>query len=216
MDLTILGLQARLTGLVVVTDHVPGGHAHEERSGHQPGAGDHVGEGRQGGDVGEHRQDGALGSVELRASRLGISSAPTGCCMKEFAAMMKYADKVEPSATAQIVARWTRSDILPQPKIHSPRNTDSRKKAARPSRARGAPNTSPTYRAYSDQFKPNWNSWTMPVAMPMPKFTISIEPKNLVIRVQASLRTGSLARWARVCMMATSRDRPMVSGTKMK
>src|SRR5690625_6467362 len=67
----------------------------------------------------------------------GFSSAPTGCCMKEFAAMMKYADKVEPSATAQIVARWTRSDILPQPKIHSPRNTDSRKKAARPSRARG-------------------------------------------------------------------------------
>ena len=63
---------------------------------------------------------------------------------------------------------------------------------------------------------PNWNSWTMPVAMPIPKFTISIEPKNLVIRVQASLRTGSFENTALVCMIATRSESPMVSGTKMK
>src|SRR5699024_10838764 len=84
------------------------------------------------------------------------------------------------------------------------------------SRASGAPNTSPTYREYSDQFSPNWNSCTMPVAIPMPKFTISIEPKNFVIRVQASLRSASFAYTARVCMMATSSESPIVSGTKMK
>src|SRR5690606_19396303 len=44
----------------------------------------------------------------------------------------------------------------------------------------------------------------------------SIEPKNFVIRVQASLRTGSFANTARVFMIATSRDSPIVSGTKMK
>src|SRR5699024_3367788 len=82
--------------------------------------------------------------------------------------------------------------------------------------ASGAPNTSPTYREYSDQFSPNWNSCTMPVAIPMPKFTISIEPKNFVIRVQASLRRASFAYTARVCMMATSSESPIVSGTKMK
>src|SRR5699024_10119555 len=64
--------------------------------------------------------------------------------------------------------------------------------------------------------QPNWNSCTMPVAIPMPKFTISIEPKNFVFRVQASLRSASFAYTARVCMMATSSESPIVSGTKMK
>ena len=74
----------------------------------------------------------------------GFSMAPTGCCMKEFAAMMKYAESMVPIATIQMVSRWIFSGSLFQPKIHSPRNTDSRKNASRPSRARGAPNTSPT------------------------------------------------------------------------
>lgn len=61
--------------------------------------------------------------------------------------MMNSADSALPAATAQIVARWTRLDSLSQPKIHRPRKVDSRKKAARPSMASGAPNTSPTVRA---------------------------------------------------------------------
>ena len=60
--------------------------------------------------------------------------------------MMNAADSAAPTATAQIVARCTRCDSRPQPKIHSPRNVDSRKNAARPSIASGAPNTSPTKR----------------------------------------------------------------------
>ena len=44
------------------------------------------------------------------------------------------------------VARCTRGDSLPRPKIQRPMKVDSRKKAARPSMASGAPKTSPTYR----------------------------------------------------------------------
>ena len=52
------------------------------------------------------------------------------------------------------------------------------------SRARGPPKTSPTMREYSDQFMPNWNSWTMPVATPMAKLMRKTVPKNLVARYQ--------------------------------
>ena len=37
--------------------------------------------------------------------RSSLHSTPTGCCMNEFAAMMKYADAVTPIVTNQIVAR---------------------------------------------------------------------------------------------------------------
>jgi hypothetical protein len=57
---------------------------------------------------------------------------------------MKYADSQVPSAASQMVARWRRGDSRFQPKIHSPRKTDSRKNAASPSIASGAPNTLPT------------------------------------------------------------------------
>ena len=60
--------------------------------------------------------------------------------------MMNAADSTPPTATAQMVARWTRRDSRSQPNSHRPRNTDSRKNAARPSMASGAPNTSPTNR----------------------------------------------------------------------
>jgi hypothetical protein len=49
-----------------------------------------------------------------------------------------------PAKTSQIVARWTFFGRWFQPKIQRPRNVDSRKNAARPSIARGAPKTSPT------------------------------------------------------------------------
>src|SRR3954468_1094552 len=69
---------------------------------------------------------------------------PTGCCIHEFAARMKYADAIVASENAHAHARWTFFGSLSQPKIHSPRNVDSTKNATRPSMASGAPNASPT------------------------------------------------------------------------
>ncbi len=59
---------------------------------------------------------------------------------------MKKAERLVPKATSQIVARWTFLGSRSHPKIHSPRNVDSRKNAASASMASGAPNTSPTKR----------------------------------------------------------------------
>ena len=56
----------------------------------------------------------------------------------------------------------------------------SKKKAISPSKASGAPNTSPTKREYDDQFMPNWNSCTMPVTTPMAKLIRKILPKKRV------------------------------------
>ena len=78
--------------------------------------------------------------------------------------------------------------------------------------ASGAPKMSPTKREYSDQFMPNWNSWTMPVATPRAKLMSRTLPKNFVSRCQRSLPVRTHA----VCMIATSGDRPIVSGTRMK
>ncbi len=85
-----------------------------------------------------------------------------------------------------MVARWTFLGSLSQPKIHSPRNVDSTKKAASASMASGAPKTSPTKREYSLQFIPNWNSCTMPVATPIAKLISRSLPKNFVRRSQRS------------------------------
>ncbi len=57
---------------------------------------------------------------------------------------MKYADSWVPMATSQIEARCTFFGSRSQPKIHSPRKVDSRKKASSPSIASGAPKMSPT------------------------------------------------------------------------
>ena len=58
----------------------------------------------------------------------------------------KYAESVAPMAAAQMVARCSRGERRSQPKIQSPRNVDSRKKATSASMASGAPKTSPTNR----------------------------------------------------------------------
>ena len=125
---------------------------------------------------------------------------------------MKYADIQVPAAVSQIVARCTRGDKRSQPKIHSPMNVASRANAARPSIASGAPNTPPTNSEYTDQFIPNWNSCTSPVATPMAKLMSSSVPKNFVRRSQAS----TPVRYHAVCMIATSGARPSVSGTNRK
>src|SRR5664280_2465062 len=132
--------------------------------------------------------------------------------MNELAARMKYADRFTPIAASQIVARWVRRDNLAHPKIHNPRNVDSRKNATNASIANGAPNTSPTNREYSLQFIPNWNSCTIPVTIPIAKLISNNLPKNFVNRSQCSLPV----RYQAVCMMATNGAKPIVSGTKMK
>ncbi len=76
--------------------------------------------------------------------------------------MMNAAESIAPTATIQMVNRWMRGDSRPQPKSHSPRKVDSRKNAASPSIASGAPKTSPTKREYAAQSMPNWNSCTSP------------------------------------------------------
>src|SRR5690606_1001185 len=115
----------------------------------------------------------------------GLNRAPTGCCMNEFAAMMKYAEAFTANATIQMHVRCTHRLSRPQPKTHSPMKVDSKKKATRPSNASGAPKMSPTNREYSLQFMPNWNSCTTPVATPSAKLIKKSLPKNLVSRYQA-------------------------------
>ncbi|CPU31420.1 Uncharacterised protein [Mycobacteroides abscessus] len=126
--------------------------------------------------------------------------------------MMKKADALTPMATIQIQARCTSLGRRVHPNIHKPRKVDSRKKATRPSSARGAPNTSPTNREYSLQFMPNWNSWTIPVATPNAKLMRNSLPKNLVSRYHELFPVTTQA----VCMMAIKGASPMVNGTKMK
>ena len=109
-------------------------------------------------------------------------------------------------------ARCTFFGSRSQPKIHRPRNTDSRKNANRPSTASGAPKMSPTNRLKSDQFIPNWNSCTIPVTTPMAKLIRKIFPKNLVARSHFSL----LVRTQAVCIPATRKLRLIVIGTNKK
>ena len=89
---------------------------------------------------------------------------------------------------------------------------DSSMKAPSPSSASGDPNTSPTYEENADQFIPNWNSCTSPVAAPIAKLIKNNVPKKCVSRSHRSSRV----RYHRVCITASSGARPSVSGTKMK
>ncbi len=84
--------------------------------------------------------------------------------------------------------------------------------APRPSRASADPKTSPTYMENADQFIPNWNSMTRPVATPIAKLTRKSVAKKRVRRSHFSspLRTQS------VCITARSGASPSVSGTKTK
>jgi len=59
---------------------------------------------------------------------------------------MKYADSRVPVAAIHMHAACTGPGSRSQPKIHSPRNVDSRKNASSASIASGAPKMSPTKR----------------------------------------------------------------------
>ena len=126
--------------------------------------------------------------------------------------MMNAADSALPSETAQIVTRCTRRGSLSQPNSHSPRNVDSRKNAASPSIASGAPKMLPTSREYAPQFIPNWNSCTSPVTTPIATLITSSVPKNLVSRRYSSC----LLRYHAVCSSAVRKASPIVTGTKKK
>jgi hypothetical protein len=71
---------------------------------------------------------------------------------------------------------------------------------------------SPTKREYSDQFMPNWNSWTIPVTTPIAKLTRKSFPQNFVSCFQTSWPVAYQA----VCRTATTQASPSVSGTKKK
>ena len=92
--------------------------------------------------------------------------------------MMNAADNTLPNATNHMHAKCTLFGRRSQPNSHNPRNVDSRKNAAKPSIASGAPNTSPTKREYADQFIPNSNSCTRPVTTPIATLINSRVPKN--------------------------------------
>ena len=126
--------------------------------------------------------------------------------------MMNNADRKAPTGIIHTVNRCTRFGSSPQPKSQRPRNTDSRKNAASPSIASGAPNTSPTNREYADQSSPNWNSCTNPVTTPTAMLSSISVPKNRVSRRSS----GSPDRCHRVCSTATRNARPIVTGTKKK
>jgi hypothetical protein len=85
-------------------------------------------------------------SVSSARPLSSLTIDPTGCCIHAFAARMKYAERTVPIEASQMQARCTRFGSRSQPKIHSPRKVDSRKKASRPSIASGAPKMSPTKR----------------------------------------------------------------------
>src|SRR6201987_4876319 len=126
--------------------------------------------------------------------------------------MMNAADSTVPSDTAQIVSRWISRGSLSQPNSHSPRNVDSRKNAARPSMASGAPKMLPTSREYAPQSMPNWNSCTSPVTTPIATLMTSSVPKNRVSRRYSSF----LLRYHAVCSSAVRNASPIVIGTKKK
>ncbi len=70
----------------------------------------------------------------------------------------------------------------------------------------------PTNFEYTDQFIPNSNSWTSPVATPMAKLIRNSVPKNFVSLSHCSF----FVLYHAVCITATSGPRPSVSGTKKK
>ncbi len=85
-------------------------------------------------------------SVNSTRPVVSLKRYPTGFCMNELAARMKYAEIIVPNAASQMVIRCSFGDRRSQPKIHNPRKVDSRKNDSSPSMARGAPKMSPTKR----------------------------------------------------------------------
>jgi len=102
--------------------------------------------------------------------------------MKELATKIQKAERLDPRATSQISAACSFLGSLSQLKTQTPMKVDSMKKASNASMASGTPKMSPMKREYSDQFIPNWNSCTKPVATPMAKLMRKSVPQNFVTK----------------------------------
>src|SRR5215471_7819889 len=85
----------------------------------------------------------------------GPNEYPTGFCIHESVAMMKYPDSHEPKKTSSAENQWPRRPSFFSPYRNRPRNADSRKNANTPSMARVCPITPPAYRENRAQFVPN-------------------------------------------------------------
>ena len=82
--------------------------------------------------------------ADFHAHRVDIEMRPTGNCIQPLAIRIHSAEKLIPSASAQVAIRCCTLVIRSHAKKNNPTKVASRKNAIRPSMARGAPNTSPT------------------------------------------------------------------------
>ena len=96
---------------------------------------------------------------------------PAGVCIQELAMTIQVALNVAPTTTMVVAKSHILLPSRVPPNSIRPRNPPSSMKAKMPSAASRLPKMLPTNREYSDQLVPNWNSWTMPVAMPMAKIS---------------------------------------------
>ena len=103
---------------------------------------------------------------------------PAGVCIHELATMIHTALKWAPKATMHVAKKCMRGPTLFHPNSKIARKPDSRKKAKIPSAASALPKMSPTKREYVDQFVPNSNSITIPVATPMAKVSAKMRVQN--------------------------------------
>ena len=92
---------------------------------------------------------------------------PCGVCIHELAIRIHRALKCAPNTTRKVASSHILGPSRSPPNSIRPRNPPSRANANTPSAASRLPNTLPTNREYCDQFIPNANSWTSPVAMPI-------------------------------------------------
>ena len=84
---------------------------------------------------------------------------------------IQVALNVAPRTTMVVAKSHRRLPSRVPPNSMSPRKPPSSMKAKIPSAARRLPKMLPTKREYADQFVPNSNSCTMPVAMPIEKMS---------------------------------------------
>src|SRR5580765_5819897 len=97
-------------------------------------------------------------------------------------------EKIDPTLTMHVEKKCIFGPTRSQPNTSRARKPDSRKNAKMPSAAKAEPNTSPTYREYVDQFVPNSNSITIPVATPMAKLSAKIFVQNFAASSYCLLR----------------------------
>ena len=104
--------------------------------------------------------------------------------------MMKAADSTVPSATSQMVARWTALGRGPS-RTATGRGRSTRKRTPRAPRSPAARRRRRRRSGIDDQVMPNWNSCTSPVATPTAKLISISVPKKRVSRSYSSSPGGT-------------------------